>query len=188
MSLANAGKDLKRVIPERIKVTENFYLDELVDPYSYLNDHDNGLSRLDMDAVNCLQLFRDLYGKPLKVNTWWKLFISLYMEGIETPNIIYKIENSDSVRKFSGFRPKHCPIGAAKSAHKLGKAFDIKGDSGKYEAIIKENVKAFLAMGLKRIENPKITRGWLHIDTEERNHKKGAIRVINLSSHAYDIT
>ena len=143
---------------------------------------------LNEDAINCLQLFRNLYKKPLTVNNWWNLFVSLYMEGLTDSEIIEKIENSDTVRKFSGFRPAHCPIGAKRSAHKLGKAFDIKGDSFEYESVIKENVKQFLTMGLKRIENPKITRGWLHMDTEERNHQKGAIRVINLSSHAYNIT
>ena len=181
------GAGASRILPQRIPVTSNFYLDELVDPYTYFSDYDHGRGRLDDDAVNCVQLMRDLYGKPITINNWWDAYVEMYMDSFHVLEIIERIENSDSMRKWSGFRTEHCPIGAKRSAHKFGKAFDIRGDQNDYFDIIEANTRKFYKTGLKRIENPKITNGWLHLDTIERNHKVGFIRVINLRTHAFDI-
>jgi hypothetical protein len=108
-------------------------------------------------------------------------------EGKSNEDIIELIESSKSVSKFSGFRPSHCPIGAKHSAHKKGKAVDPKGDQNALFEIVKANAKEFYNMGLRRLENPAITKGWLHMDTSENSHKEGYIRVINLRSHAFDI-
>ena len=42
-------------------------------------------------------------------------------------------------------------------------------------------------MGLRRLEDPNITNGWLHMDTSERNHTEGRIRVVGRTSHVKDI-
>lgn len=186
MSVAQLGK-IGRVMPQRIRVTKNFYLDELVDPYTYFSDDDHGRGRLDDDAINCLQLLRDLCGHSLTVNNWWKTYVQMYMNGDDISSIIRNIENSRTLRKYSGFRPEHCKIGSKRSAHKIGKAFDIKGDESELFGVVEGNARKFYETGLKRLENPKLTRGWLHIDTEPRNHTPNKIRVINLRTHAFDI-
>jgi hypothetical protein len=174
----------------RIRITKNYCLDELVDPFTYFNDIDNGLARLDMKAVNCLQLLRDLKGSSIRVNNWWKLF-EKYREEKTIEEIIELIEDDsegsegNTVSKFSGFRPSHCKVGGKASAHRKGEAFDPKGND--LYKIVFHNAEKFYKMGLRRLENPKITKGWLHFDTFEGNHKKGFIRVVNLTSFAYDI-
>jgi hypothetical protein len=163
---------------KRIQITNNFYLDELVDPHTYLNDIDHGFSRLDMAAVKSLQLLRDLKGSSIRVNNWWSMYLKL-QETHSKNQIIEIIEDSNSVSKFSGFRPAHCKIGASKSAHKLGKAFDPKGNEKEMFKIVEDNAAAFYALGLRRLEDISITKGWLHMDTESRNCKPNSIRVID---------
>ncbi len=166
---------------ERIKVTKNFSLDELVDPVTYFTEPHNGLNLLDMDAVNCLQLLRDLLGEPLTVNNWW----NPYIEWLEDNSGGTVQDFSDQYKhrgnyQFSGFRPKWCKIGASRSAHRIGRAFDPKGDEHELFKLVEENAKAFYNIGLKRIEDPSITNGWLHIDTMDRNCKPNSIRVVDL--------
>lgn len=172
---------------KRLKISNNFYLDELIDVHSFLMDPDNGFNKLDPVIIDCLQLLRVKLGKPINVNTWWPLYTQLVKEGKSNEQIIELIETSQKVSKFSGFRPAHCKIGAKHSAHKKGQAVDPKGNEMKLFRIVKNNAAEFYNMGLRRIENPSITPGWLHMDTNEKNHKPGFIRVINQRSHAFDI-
>ena len=62
---------------KRIPVSQNFYLDEFMDIHSYLNDEDNGLSRIDFRIIDCTQFLRVKYGKPIFVNRWWKTYLKL---------------------------------------------------------------------------------------------------------------
>jgi hypothetical protein len=184
-SSMSLGSGLKKVIPTRIKVSENFYLDELVDPHTYLLSEDNGRSKMP-DVLPSLQLLRELKGSPIYVNNWWGTYVKMHLEGFGNFEIIEFIENS-KLHKWSGYRPEHCPIGAKASAHKESKAVDPKGDEVELFNMVKDNANKFYKAGLKRLENPEITKGWLHMDSEERNGKDGFIRVINRRSHAFDI-
>lgn len=166
----------------RIKVSQNFYLDELIDPYTYFTDEDYGLSKLDPSIIDVAQLMRSLLNKPLVVNNWWGKHLDK-----EEAERVKAIEKDNSIRKWSGFRPAHCPIGASKSAHKYGQAIDLKGNELEMLKIIEDNARLFYRIGLRRLENPKITKGWFHIDTNLVNHRDGLIRVINLKDYAYDI-
>ena len=47
-------------------------------------------------------------------------------------------------------------------------------------AIVKANAKEFYSLGLKRLEDPSITKGWLHCDTLELNTVPNTIRVVDL--------
>ena len=62
---------------KRIPVSQNFYLDEFMDIHSYLNDEDNGLSRIDFRIIDCTQFLRVKYGKSIFVNRWWKTYLKL---------------------------------------------------------------------------------------------------------------
>ena len=156
---------------ERIKVSNNFYLDEFIDPHTYINDLHHGLNLLDFRLIQIAQKVREFCGKPLFINTWWDF----------QDKSISEIENDTSIRKWSGLRTSRCNIGAKNSAHKLGKAIDLKGNQKELFGLVKENAKEFHAIGVRRLEDPNITIGWLHVDTLERNTKPNSIRVVDLT-------
>ena len=191
-NLSKAGEPLEKIVPNRILVSENFYVDELVDPSTYLLSEDNGRSKVP-NILPCLQLLRTKKGSSISVNNWWATYVKMLLEGYGTFEIIEYIESNSknhdgkNLHKWSGYRPPHCTIGAKASAHRLSKAVDPKGNQYDLAKIVVDNAAEFYELGLRRLENPKITNGWLHMDTEARNAKSGYIRVINLNSHAYDI-
>lgn len=73
----------------------------------------------------------------------------------------------------SGLRPANATVGAPKSAHKKGKALDLKFNndlidpSGVYHYIL-QNQELFYKMGLRRMEKIEHTPTWLHIDTIDK--------------------
>lgn len=166
---------------KRIKIRENFYLDELVDPVTYFSKSDNGLSLLDEKAIDCLQLLRTLYGNPITVNNWWFPYLK-YKE--KYPNkTVEDFSNYYTKRgnfQWSGYRSPRCTLGAKGSAHRFGKAFDPKGNNKVFYKILLDNLSLFYEKGLKRIEDINITKGWMHIDTLERNVEPFKINVVGL--------
>jgi len=169
----------------RVQVTPNFYLDEFIDPYTYFNRADHGRSLMDERIFPIAQQLRDYKGESISINNWWNKYKE--MEGsYPLGDIISFIENSN-LHKWSGFRSSRCTIGSSQSAHKLGKAIDPKGNQFELYNIVKDNANVFYAMGLRRLEDPNITNGWLHIDTLERNTQPNKIRIVGLTSHVGDI-
>jgi len=64
--------------------------------------------------------------------------------------------------KYSGVRAVDCKIGALNSAHKKFRAFDLKCKHiDVLIKLVKENSKAY---HISRIENPLITKTWLHCE------------------------
>ena len=82
---------------------------------------------------------------------------------------------------------RHCAIGASQSAHKQGRAADPKGDEKLYYKLVKDNAESFYKLGLRRLEDISITRGWLHVDTLERNTQPNSIRVVDLKKCTHTI-
>lgn len=164
---------------ERIKISKYFYADELIDPRTYFNEVNNGIDLLDYNLLKCLDLLREKSGKPLYINTWWSTY-DKYKDKKELDKIITEIENSKTLRKYSGFRGKFCKIGAKFSAHRKGKGADPKGLSPKILFnIIKENSNEFYNLGLRRLEDTSITPTWLHLDTWDKNDVVG-IEVVDM--------
>lgn len=164
----------------RIQLTKNIYLDEMVDPFTYFNEVDNGKSKVDMNLVNCIQFMRDKLSHALSINNWWGYYISNKdQKGIE--QIISEIESS-AMSKWSGYRSPRCTIGAKGSSHKLGKGGDPKGDEIAMYNIVIEFAKEFYDLGLRRIEDTTITNGWLHMDTYEKNCLPNQINVVGLKT------
>jgi len=166
--------------PTRIKLSEFWYLDELVDPVTFFTEVDHGLARIDMNIVKCLQFLRAKYGKSIGINGWWK-YLPEDMTGFDPVKFLNEMLKK-KVPVWSGFRSLLCRIGAKKSAHKLGKAGDPKGDEEAFFKIVCENAQELYDLGLRRIENTEFTNGWLHMDTNEANHKAGFIRIVNPST------
>lgn len=165
---------------ERIKLNTNLYLDELVDPVTYFTEPDHGLSKIDPALADIFQLLRDKYGATVNINGWWH-FLPVDLIVFD-PHAFLDLMIKKRVPVWSGYRSPLCKIGAKGSAHKLGKAEDPKGDEKAFFKIVCENAQQFYDLGLRRIENPNFTKGWLHADTETRNHKPGFIRIVNPST------
>ena len=170
----------------RIKVSQNSYLDEYVDPITYMTEEDHGLSKVDFRLFGLFQLLRSFKGSSIGINNWW----GHWMEKKDTMTIEQFndwCDNTRGVYIYSGFRPKWCPIGASKSKHKLGQAIDPKGDQEVLYKIVHDNALLFYQFGLRRLEDISITKGWLHMDVSESRHTDGKIRVIDRVKHVMDI-
>lgn len=164
----------------RIKVSKYFHLDEFIDPYTYFNTPDNGLSKIDHKLFAIADLLRELKGTPGVINNWWKYYTGK-RDTTAISQIIFKIERSTNFRKWSGLRTSRCNVGAKNGAHYQGKAFDMAGLSGFMYDIVKENAEKFYNLGLRRMEDYRITPTWLHLDTLERNTEPNSIRVVDLT-------
>ena len=164
---------------ERIRVADNFYLDEFIDPYTYFNEVKNGLEQIDQSLFEIAQKVRDLHGYPIVINNWWEFYRD-NLKKLSCNDIVDRIEAGWG-RKWSGYRPEHCPIGAEFSAHKTGQAIDMVGNGRHLFTLVKDNAQAFYELGVRRLEDPSITPTWLHIDTKEHNTQPDSIRVVDLS-------
>jgi len=176
---------------ERIKLSHNFYLDEVIDPVTYFTEFDNGQSKIDLSLITIVQVLRAKYGKPLPINNWWKYAVdnNINHNSSNAELIAFSdwIDDNRYIHQWSGYRSERCQIGASKSTHKLGQSLDPKGNQKELFNIIRKDPKLFYDLGLRQIEDIKITKGWLHISTSLRNFNEGRIRVIGRYKHAFDL-
>lgn len=90
---------------------------------------------------------RELFGKPMVINNW----------------------HTGGTYSLRGWRPANTKIGAKKSMHKKGKAFDfdIKGlsDDVVKDTIIKHE-KELYKIGVRRMESREDAGTWCHLDIQ----------------------
>ena len=134
----------------KIKVSENFYLDEFIDPTTYNKFGINSLRYIDENIIKAVQYLRTALDMPITVNNW----------------------ATGGPYQESGLRNFETSTGAKYSAHKFGKAADLKiGKLTSYEMcnLVKKHEEELLKIGIKRMEAPEYTvgknRSWLHLDT-----------------------
>ena len=167
---------------ERIALTKHLYLDEVIDPFTYFTEKDNGISKIDLKLTPIFELLRNLYDKPLPINNWWNYAIEsgINKNSTEAELLAFSdyIDDNRHIHQWSGYRSPKCKIGAKYSTHKLGQALDPKGNQLEMYKIVMKREKLFYKMGLREIEDPKITNGWLHISTSERYDNKKTIKII----------
>ena len=117
-------------------------------------------SIFDENALRILDMIREWAGVGLTVNNWYW--------------------NGD--RKDSGFRVKSSKVGAAKSAHKLGKGFDIvspKITVQKLWALIDKHAdKLPCNIRIEKTSGGK-TITWLHFDTNAASTQKDKVYYFN---------
>lgn len=124
----------------RIKVSKNFYADE------FLHPEETDINKIDLRLIEVAQWLRDVLGKSITINN--------YATGGQY--------------KESGLRSQATTTGAKKSAHKEGKAIDIKvsGMTAKdvYEFCLR-NSDTLYEMGIREIEDAQHTPTWTHLST-----------------------
>lgn len=173
----------------RIRVSENFFLDEFIDPHTYFSKADHGKNLLDDRLWGIAQEIRNPYKKPLAINNWWA-FLPAYLSSTANPNplgFLYWAE-AKQVSVWSGYRSPLCHIGAKNGAHYKGLAIDLKGPGKELYKIIKKNPCFYYNLGVRRLEDPRITPSWLHVDTWNHNTTPNSIRVVDLKNATEIIT
>lgn len=134
---------------ERTKCTKNFYQDEFI--------YEGGdFNLLDPKIIIVAQWLRDTLGKSVTINNW----------------------ATGGQYKESGLRSLTTTTGAKKSAHKEGKAIDIKvkGMTAKqvYDWCLLHKDELY-SLGIREIEDQRYTSSWVHLGTRG-NHL--AIKII----------
>lgn len=129
----------------RIKVSENFYLDEFIQPTIYKRFKGKSIWFLDIRLIRIAQLLRDITDKPVTINNWY----------------------TGGRYKDSGLRMLSGGIGAKYSQHRYGRAIDVKVEGltiPQLLDVIVDNEEAFRNVGLTTIEDIKYTPTWMHLD------------------------
>lgn len=132
-----------------MQLTKNFILQEFVSKQTYQQFGERSVQFLDMRMVQLAQFYADYFGKRIIVNNW----------------------NTGGTFSERGFRdPVTCMLGAPRSQHKFGRAFDCNVDGMSvaevYTAII-NNQKKFYDAGLRCLEDIQFTTGWIHSDSRD---------------------
>jgi len=176
---------------ERVKIAPNFYLDEVVDPHTYLKTPEIAMD-YGRKVAPMAQLLRNIISKTVTINNWWAKYAALVAKGHSEDEIIRQIEKDNGVRKWAGSRPKHCPIGASASAHRIERmegAVDcvVAGMSGKdLFKIVEAKASDFYDEGVRRIEDFKDAPTWLHMD-KRAIPDRNVIRVVGVKSFVRNI-
>ncbi len=130
-----------------IKVSKNFWLWEFFDKETYEGCSLNVLiGILDPKIISLSQFIRDRYGRAVTINNW----------------------KNRGRYEDSGFRSRHCQIGAEFSQHRFGRACDYKIDGMapfEVRSDITNNYLLFKDIGLTTIEQG--TKTWTHCDVRE---------------------
>lgn len=129
----------------RIKVSENFYLDEFINDEIYKRFKGKSIWFLDIRVIAIAQLLRTLSGRSVTINNWY----------------------NGGQYKDSGLRRLSGGIGAKYSQHRYGRAIDVKVEGltiAEVLDIIVDNEQAFRQAGLTTIEDIKYTPTWMHLD------------------------
>jgi hypothetical protein len=131
----------------RVKVSDNFYLDEFIHPVIYKRFKGNSKLYLSQDLVNLVQAIREKYGKPIFINTWF---------------------NGGSLKN-SGLRDYKNPLGSRlnRSRHYYGLCADLHAkDIKELQRHVIDNKEFYHDKGLRVVEDFNFTASWCHISVE----------------------
>ena len=131
---------------KRIKISDNFYLDEFVPPDIYNERGQKTIALIDHRIILAAQFLRETIDKPMIINNWW---------------------NGGKFTK-RGLRNWNETVGARWSQHKYGRAFDfhvIGMTPSQVHAIIMQNEEMLINHQLITvIEDLRDTPTWVHCD------------------------
>jgi len=152
---------------ERTRLTNNFFLDELVPPELYLQFGANARWFIRKEVVYLLQRLRSRYG-AIVVNNWSN-------HGERSAEEFLNLSKKEQKTFFteSGFRLFNTITGAPFSMHKFGAAADAKFLHANIEDIrheIKLHYPDYRKVGMTAIEGN--TETWLHFDIRNTGNKQ----------------
>lgn len=146
---------------KKMKISEHFELEEFINPADFAEHKENSIDLIDKKLIDIAEFIRTNTKKPVTINNW----------------------HTGGQYKESGLREQNTTTGAKKSAHKSGKAIDvkIKGWGGtEWYNWVRINAKTLYQLGARRIEDKSLATTWLHIDTKEHG-EPNVITVIDLT-------
>lgn len=129
-----------------IKISDHFYLTEFVDPKTYKDLGEYAIHKFDNNLIQIAEFIRNGIGKPVIINNW----------------------ATGGQYKESGLRQPNTTTGAKRSAHKEGKAIDIKVLGMNSDDVwdwCMDHQKELYALGVREIEDKSFTKGWTHLAT-----------------------
>ncbi len=151
---------------KRVKVTEDFYLDEFVTPEIYARFGEKSILWVRPEIFNIAQVLHNRFGKVI-INNWAD-------NGQRTAKDFLQLPLNVQKRYFreSGLRTPDTHTGAKYSLHKFGCAADFKFTDAEPEEVrihILTNQRSYMNLGMRRIEADTPT--WLHADLGNTNHR-----------------
>jgi hypothetical protein len=157
---------------ERIKISDNFYLDEFIHPEIYKRFGKNSTVYLNQKLIEIVELLRKGFNEERNM-----IF--------KSPKVGFVINNWGTGGKFinSGVRDFFNPHKkGSRSRHYYGLCADLKLTGGidekeLYLHILKYK-EFYFEKGLTTIENYNFTPGWVHVSIEWRPNEE-EIRIIN---------
>lgn len=130
----------------RVKITDNFYLDEFIDPATYAARGTSSIELLDMRIVMGIQYLREQSGRVITINNW----------------------ATGGQYKESGLRRFDTKTGAKWSQHKYGRAIDTKWQGWTikqaFDFVVSHQNYLIDRQLITTIENISATPTWLHLD------------------------
>jgi len=128
------------------KMSPHFFYHEFFSQGIWQSNDEKTLRRLiDQRLINIMEKIRTDLGKPIFINNWkWG------------GNSMYR-----------GFRPTSTTVGAQYSQHKFGRAVDFQV---KHKSVLQvhrhilNNQRAFMDMGVTRLEDRRDAPTWIHLD------------------------
>lgn len=127
---------------KRLKVSDNFFLDEFVHPDAFI----------DARLVDIAQFIRNKLGVAITINNWFT--------GGQFKESGLRDKNTTTGSKLSQHK-----IGMAIDVKIAG------FDGRKWHEFVKANAKELFELGARRIEDFTLATTWLHIDLKEHNKK-----------------
>jgi hypothetical protein len=130
----------------RIKITDNFYLDEFIDPITYSERGEKSIQLMDMRIILAIQHLREVINKPITINSW----------------------ASRGQFRESGLRRADTRTGARWSQHKYGRALDFRVSGmtpREVHQVIHQHERTFIErQWITTLEDVRDTPSWTHID------------------------
>jgi hypothetical protein len=130
----------------RIKITDNFYLDEFIDPITYSERGEKSIQLMDMRIILAIQHLREVINKPITINNW----------------------ASRGQFRESGLRRADTRTGARWSQHKYGRALDFRVSGmtpREVHQVIHQHERTFIErQWITTLEDVRDTPSWTHID------------------------
>jgi len=137
---------------DRIKLSENFYLDEFLDPDSH-----EGLEK----GLAIAQFLRETTGLPVTINNWSSGGQYKY-SGFRPPQCTIGSPTSE-----------HRKLNA--NDYKIG-----NWTGSQMQDFVRKHATQLFVLGVRRMEHISLTPTWLHLDCKE--HGENCIKIIDLKS------